>query len=124
MWRKIEDQRFVRKEVDAPRAAGTVFTLVKGNGANSGGKGVPLAMRRWVHEDGRYAVHVPDADPEVLVLDAKGEVIREYNLPGKGTEPDATDPLKGAREVRAVCTPGVVDGGGDEGRWELLRGWS
>lgn len=123
MWHGLEDERFVRREIDPLRLTGTVLDTP------TDGDEKVLSMRRWVHDDGRYAVHVPDADPELLVLDADGVVIREYDLPGEGKGPGLADPLRGARMVRAVAataaedapTPALGDG---EARWALLRGWS
>ena len=121
VWRKLEDEQYDRVEANEGRP-GFGTTVRPGSGGAA-------TMQRWVHADGRYAVHVSDADPEVLVLDADGVVIREYDLPGRAREPDAADPLKGAREVRAVGatvaedapTPAAEDA---DARWALLRGWS
>ncbi len=118
MWYKLTDERFDRVNTETRPGFGTT-PHVTDNGA--------LTMRRWVNEDGRYAAHVSDADPELLVLDAVGVVIHEYDLPGRAKEPDPADPLKGARAVRAVAATEAEDAstpGDDNARWDLLRGWS
>lgn len=118
MWRRLADERFDRVEANEERPGfGTTVRVTDGGS---------LTMQRWVHADGRYAVHVSDADPELLVLDAAGPdddgtVLREYDLKGQGVEPDSADPLKGAREVRAVVAPRPED---DADAWGILRGWS
>jgi hypothetical protein len=123
MWYKISDERLVRKGLQPFRPA---------TDADEADDDTPvLTVRRWVNEDGRFAIHVPGANPELMVLDADGVVLREYDLPGTGTEPNPTDPLRGATEVRAVAataaddieTP-TADPAGDDARWALLRGWA
>lgn len=119
-WTKLDDQYFTREG-----EGGDVTRFRHFNPAEPG-DGKALTFQRWKHTDGRYAAHVSDADPELLVLDAAGPdddgtVLREYDLQGKGVDPDGVDPLKGAREVRAVVAPRPED---DDDAWGILRGWS
>lgn len=123
MWHKLTDERFDRRT----EPGHATLLHVPEDAAKP-----DVIIQRWKHEDGRRAVHVTGngpLQPELLVLDADGVVLREYDLPGQRATPDPADPMKGAKLVRAVGataaddidTPGPDD---DDAAWALLRGWS
>lgn len=130
MWQQLDDERWRR----VPVGIGRGVTLVRPGSEDDdpdSPDGVDVTMQRWRHADGRLAMHVSDADPELLVLDGqpfpddgrRKLILREYDLPGRRTDPDAADPLTGGRERRVVAAP-VPDDDSEEARWALLRGWS
>ena len=116
MWRQLEAMRWER-------------TVGGGGAADAPPVLEEVEADRWKHTDGRRAVRVPavrPGQPEILVLDADGVALREYDLPGKQGTPDPADPLKGAKEVRAVAATGAEDADtpeDDDAAWALLRGW-
>ena len=132
MWQQLEAERWRREWVDEGRLSGTVLFPdgdPEGGGATDAtdatdDNSVPVTLRRWEHSDGRCAVHVSDADPELLVLDRATGLLTEYDLPGTRTAPDASDPLKGGRPVRTVRAVRAEDDARHVDPWVLLRGWS
>jgi len=120
MWQRLDDEHGKRVEAE-PLGHGTVLA-----GVDDPRDGTPVTMQRWRHTDGRLAVHVSDADPELLELSAGRDIIAEYDLPGVLTVPNPVDPLDGARPVRYVAAnfEPPADSGSEPDCWALLYGWS
>lgn len=124
-WTRLDDEWYIREEHQVG-----ALPAVRIVPAPPDHDGPVLILQRWKHTDGRRATHLTGADPELLVLDADGVVLHEYNLPGQGVAPDGTDPLKGGKLVRSVGATAADDidtpapgADGDEAAWALLRGW-
>ncbi len=110
MWTKLEEAK---------------WTVTDGNGEREA-HGV-----RWQHADGRKALHTPDEDPPLLVLDTEpgvdGMVVREYR-PGRARRVAAAKelPLADMQLSRVAAATAADDSPTpetDDEAWALLEGW-